>query len=80
MRARIQEDARMVVHVVNFKGEAFSILPIIKWLDSQTISREKQSLRAIIPDGKAEHPAKVPNAVIAEIFVEMHKTLGVRAC
>src|ERR1035438_8872747 len=52
---------------------------IVKWLNSETISRRKKHTLAPIPDGKGEHAAQVLDAVAAVFLVKVNDGLGIAA-
>src|SRR5581483_2071324 len=50
----------------------------VEWFDSHSISSNKQSLLAAIPDCKGEHATKVIYARISVLFISMNDRFGVR--
>src|SRR5207248_123233 len=53
------------------KGEPVANHREIEGLDTQPVSRAEEAVVSCVPDGKREHAAKVPNAVIAIFFVQV---------
>ena len=51
---------------------------IIYWLDSEKVSRHKQSLFLIIPDGKSKHSTQFMHQLLAIFFIAMNQCLCIR--
>jgi len=62
------------------EGDPFSIMGVVEWFLTDTIAREEEPARGLVPESEREHAAKLADAVNAVLLIGMDDHLGVGAC